>query len=257
MQAHSISVSSSCRRWVAAGKALAFLLATAAASGSWAGSFQVNPIRVDLSAAHRSVALSVTNTGTDAVVVQASVMNWAQEQGRDVLTPTNDVIISPPIATIPAGKEQIVRIGLRRAPDARRELSYRLFLQEVPPPPQPGFQGLQVALRIGLPVFVQPKNGPARAALSWQARLTDENTIHLIVHNEGSGHIQISDVTLSLPDGKEPVATQGGLTYVLPGQSHSWDLKLRQPGFPKNTPLLLKVSTDAGTVSSEVEVASP
>lgn len=257
MRPHSALVSTSHRSWRTAGRALAFLLALGCTSGSWAGSFQVNPIRVDLSATHRSVALSVTNTGTDAVVVQASVLNWAQEQGRDVLTPTNDVIISPPIATIPAGKEQIVRVGLRRAPDARRELSYRLFLQEVPPPPQPGFQGLQVALRIGLPVFVQPKEGPARAALSWQARLTDKNTIHLSVHNEGSGHIQISDVTLSLPDGKEPVATQGGLTYVLPGQSHSWDLKLQQSGLPKRTPLLLKVSTDAGTISSEVEVASP
>ena len=65
--------------------------------------------------------------------------------------------MSPPIATIAPDKEQIIRVGLRRAPDKERELSYRLFLQEVPAPPKPGFQGLQVALRVGLPVFVQPK----------------------------------------------------------------------------------------------------
>lgn len=245
------------RQWLAAGKVLMFLLGAAAATSGWAGSFQVNPIRVDLTAANRSVALSVTNTGTEAVVVQANVMNWSQEQGRDVLTPTTEVIISPPIATIPAGKEQIIRVGLRRAPDAQRELSYRLFLQEVPPPPQPGFQGLQVALRIGLPVFVQPKEGPARAALVWHASLKDENTIHLTLQNQGTGHIQISDLELSLPDGTEPIAAQGGLAYVLPGQSHGWDLKLRQPNLKKNSRLRLRVSTDAGSVSTEIQVASP
>ena len=32
--------------------------------------------------------------------------------------------------------EQIVRVGLRRGPDPQRELAYRLYLQEVPPPPK-------------------------------------------------------------------------------------------------------------------------
>ena len=232
------------------------LLALAAPVASWAGSFQVNPVRVELSSAKRSAVERVTNTGNEAVVVQISVMSWTQDNGKNVLAPTREIIVSPPIATIGPGKEQIVRLGLRRAPDPHRELSYRLFVQEVPPPPKPGFQGLQVALRIGLPIFVQPREGQAKPALVWTARLTDSRTLHLSLQNQGTGHIQISDVKLSEPGQKESVAEQGGLAYVLAGQSRQWDLTLKKP-LKKNERLSLQASTDAGRIEADIEVAGP
>jgi fimbrial chaperone protein len=233
---------------------LASLLAATSPAG-WAGSFEVNPIRVDLSPAARSAAVTVRNSGAESVVVQVSVQAWAQQDGKDVLTQTSDVIISPPIATIAAGQEQVIRIGLRRAPDAQQELSYRLFLQEVPPPPQPGFQGLQVALRIGLPIFVQPRSGPAKATLVWDAQLRADGNVWLKLQNKGTGHIQISEVAMYLPDGKEPIAAQSSLAYVLPGQSREWDLKLSRPGVKKTDRLRLKVATDAGSVDTEIDLA--
>jgi fimbrial chaperone protein len=239
----------------AAAVALVASLFAAAPLASLAGSFEVNPIRVDLSPAARSAAVTVRNSGAEQVVVQISVQAWSQESGKDVLGNTSDVIISPPIATIPAGQEQVVRIGLRRAPDAQQELSYRLFLQEVPPPPQPGFQGLQVALRIGLPIFVQPRSGPAKATLVWDAQLRADGSVALKLQNRGTGHIQISDVAMYLPDGKEPIAAHSSLAYVLPGQSREWDLKLTQPGVKKTDRLRLKVATDAGSVDTEIDLA--
>jgi len=230
-------------------------LGFAAPLAALAGSFEVNPIRVDLSPAARSAAVAVRNTGAESVVVQVSVQAWSQRDGRDVLEQTSDVIISPPIATIAASQEQVIRIGLRRAPDAQQELSYRLFLQEVPPPPQPGFQGLQVALRIGLPIFVQPRSGPAKATLVWDAQLRADGNVSLRLQNKGTGHIQISDVAMFLPDGKEPIAAHSSLAYVLPGQSREWDLKLARPGVKKTDRLRLKVATDAGSVDTEIDLA--
>jgi fimbrial chaperone protein len=225
------------------------------AQAAIAGSFEVNPIRIDLSAATRSAALTVRNNGTEPVVVQVSVQSWSQQGGADVLGATNDVLASPPIATIAPDKEQIVRVGLRRAPDAGTELSYRLFLQEVPPPPRPGFQGLQVALRVGLPIFVQPTGGPAKAALTWNAELRDDRTIALRVENRGSGHVQISDVQLFAAGGKEPIAAVSQLVYVLPGQSRDWSLKLTREGVNKNDTVQLKVSTDAGAIDTRIGLA--
>jgi fimbrial chaperone protein len=221
-----------------------------------AGSFEVNPIRVELNAATRSVALTVKNSGTSTVVVQASVQTWAQQDGKDVLTPTNEVLLSPPVMTIEPDREQIVRVGLRRAPDAKRELSYRLFLQEVPPPPQPGFQGLVVALRVGLPVFVQPREGTAKATLVWNAELRD-GLIRLKLENQGTGHIQVSTVELFSGQGGEPVAEQAGLAYVLAGQSRQWDLKLRDTRVKKGDNLRMKVSTDAGAIDAQIDLAGP
>jgi fimbrial chaperone protein len=238
-----------------AGKAILFALLCALAQPSLGGSFEVNPIRVELSPSARSAALTVKNSGTEAVVVQISVQAWSQSNGTDVLSPTREVLVSPPIATIAAGAEQIVRIGLRRAPDEHRELSYRLFLQEVPPPPKPGFQGLQVALRIGLPIFVQPRSGPAKPALVWEAHRRDPGAISLKLSNEGNGHIQISNIAMFRPGEKEPVATHASLTYVLPGQSRAWDLKTQHAGAQASDRLQLKASTDAGSIETAIQVA--
>ena len=221
---------------------------------TFAGSFDVNPIRVDLTAQSRSAAVTVRNSGDDPVVVQITVQAWSQSGGKDVLADTKDVIVSPPIATIPAGQEQIVRIGMRRAPDAQRELSYRLFLQEVPPPPRPGFQGLVVALRIGLPIFVQPRQGQAKATLRWNLDMGSPETLKLKVDNQGAAHIQISTIELYRRSEKDAVAEFSGLAYVLPGQTRDWDLKLRDPAIKRGERLRMKVSTDAGSIDTEIEL---
>jgi fimbrial chaperone protein len=236
---------------------LALLALACGCGAALAGSFEVNPVRVELSSASRSAALSVRNTGADAVVVQLSAQAWSQADGKDVLTDTRDVLLSPTVATIPAGAEQIVRVGLRRAPDAQRELSYRLFIQEVPPPPKPGFQGLVVALRVGLPVFVQPARGAAKAALVWNAALTSPDTVRVKVENHGTGHVQVSSLELFSAQESEALGAHSGLAYVLPGQAREWDLKLRHANVRKSERVRMKVGTDAGSISTELDLAGP
>ena len=128
---------------------------------------QPDPDRAD-SKASATRSITVRNDGEEPVVVQSSVLAWTQEDGKDIYASTTEALVTPPIMTIAAGAEQIVRVGLRRPPDPRSELAYRVFLQEVPPPPKPGFTGLQVALRVGLPVFVAP-GAPAARRLEWSA----------------------------------------------------------------------------------------
>ena len=57
------------------------------------------------------------NHGQAAAVVQLEPMAWAHMAGKDTYTPTNEILATPPIFTIPAGGAQIVRVGLRRAVD--------------------------------------------------------------------------------------------------------------------------------------------
>ena len=238
------------------GSVMGFFLMLMCSRGAIAGSFEVNPIRIDLTANTRSAALSVRNSGTEAVVVQTSIVSWTQENGQDVYAPTKEILGTPPIATIPAGGEQILRLGMRRAPDAVNELTYRLFLQEVPPPPKPGFQGLQVALRLSLPIFVQPRQGPAKATLVWNLELQGDDTLHLRLDNKGTGHIQVSEIALFQPNQEQPVASQSSLVYVLPGQSRAWELKAQTVRLKPTERLRLKVTTDAGSVDTEIDLGS-
>jgi len=165
-----------------------------------AGSFMVTPVRVTLSSAQPIVALTVRNDSSDSTVVQIEMATWSQEAGKDVHAATRDVIATPPIFTVPPGATQVVRVGLRRTADAERELTYRLFLQEVPPPPKPEFKGLRIALRMSIPVFVAPPVAVA-PALEWRAVREAQGWLNVSVRNAGKAHVQIADFRLEDADG--------------------------------------------------------
>lgn len=234
-----------------AASGLALLLAGAGAAS--AGSFQVNPVRATLSASLPVSSLIVRNTGAEPAVVQLEVVSWSQQKGKDIYAPTRDILATPPIFTVPAGGSQVVRVGLRRATDPQRELTYRLFLQEVPPPPKPNFQGLRVALRIGVPVFVLPAVA-AKPVLRWQVARTPEGALKLSLANSGNAHIQIGNFKLGLPGSAQPLKTRQVAAYVLPGQSRDW-IVTANPVPPPGAALRLFAETDAGDVQAEVVVA--
>jgi fimbrial chaperone protein len=237
----------------AAAAAAFFLLIILHAKIACAGSFQVNPIRVDMSARVTTAALTIRNDGDEPVVIQLSVLAWSQELGEDKYGATYEALVTPPIATIAAGAQQIVRVGLRRPADPRRELAFRLFLQEVPPPPKPDFNGLQVALRVSLPVFVAPL-APSTRQLEWAAKIEPDGAIRLTVRNTGNTHVQISDFELRPSDDEVPVAHEAGLAYALAGESREWVLRSLTARSRTVTELRLKAITDAGEIEAVVKL---
>ena len=218
-----------------------------------AGSFQVSPVRLELSASATSAALTIRNDGPDAVVVQMSVLKWTQADNADRYEPTQEALVTPPIATIPPGGEQLVRVGLRRAPEPRNELAYRLYVQEVPPPMQPGFSGLQVALRIGIPVFVAARAAPERA-IDWSAALTSGGALTITARNRGSVNLQVRSITAEAPDGRATWAGDSALTYVLPGSERSWTLPPSGAATGRPASVVVKAATDAGDVDTRLAV---
>lgn len=234
-------------------RAALVVIALLTISDAGAGSFQVNPIRVDMTKGAKSAAITVRNDGPDAIVVQSSVVGWSQENGQDLYAPTTEALVTPPIMTVPAGGEQIVRVGLRRAPDPQRELTYRVYLQEVPPPPKPGFTGLQVALRVGLPVFVAPV-APGLRRLEWSAQVRPDGTIVMAAQNTGNAHVQVTDFELRLPGAGASIAHESSLAYVLAGQRRQWTLSAAADRVRSASELRLKAFTDAGEIDTPVKV---
>jgi fimbrial chaperone protein len=232
---------------------LAMWLAGAGAAS--AGSFAVSPVRATLSAARGTGSLTVHNNGTEAAVVQLSVVAWSQESGQDVYQPSKDVLATPPLFTVQPGASQVVRVGLRRAPDATRELSYRLYLQEVPPPPKADFTGLQVALRLSVPVFVTPAKANAKPVLHWRLSRAPGGGLTLAADNNGSVHVQVANFSLADANGKA-LASRQVAAYLLPNQGRAWQLAL-EPLPAAGTKLQLAAQTDAGDLKSDVTVEQP
>lgn len=236
-----------------AGRAFLFLCLLACTSAQ-AGTFVVSPVRATLTVSQQVGALTVRNDSAEPTVVQLEVLSWSQQDAKDIYEPTREILATPPIFTVPPGGSQIVRVGLRRAPDPERELSYRLYLQEVPPPPKPDFQGLQVALRIGIPVFVLP-SAPAKPVLRWQLSRTPQGQLRVSLSNDGNAHIQVANFRL-VPAGREPLPTQQVAAYVLPGQSRDWLMDVA-PTPPPGSALRLFAQTDAGDIQAELVVEQP
>lgn len=202
------------------------ILATAAfgrpSTPALAGTFSISPVRVELSGAAQTAALTLRNPEEAPVVVQAEAMLWEQVDGQERLTPTRDVLVSPAVFTVAGGGSQLVRVALRRPADPQRELSYRLLLTEVPQKADRQSTGLSMALRLSLPVFVEPAALSA-PRLEWTAN-TASGGVVVTARNTGTAHAKVLSFSLT-PDGAATPALQQSVTaYILPGQSRTWTI---------------------------------
>lgn len=208
----------SLRKKISAWAGLAALLAL---SPAYAGTFTISPLRVDFADATGMAVLTVRNEDAKPVVVQTQGLAWSQEGGQDALTPSRDLLVSPAVFTLPAGGSQLVRVALRRNVDPARELTYRLLLQEVPQEASPDFNGLQIVLRLSVPVFVEPL-APATPQIAWVAARGTDGKLSLSARNDGSAHARIHGFSVKTADGATTVLDQPELAYVLPGSSRHW-----------------------------------
>lgn len=187
-----------------------------------AGSFSVKPVRVTLSADKKVASLEVQNNGDSETSIQLETVAWTQEPSGDVYKLSETLLATPPIFTLAPGETQIVRVGLRRLPSADQELPFRLFLTEIPPPAKKDFHGLQMALRLGVPVFLQPTTEIA-PELHWRAKNLNNGHLQLQVTNRGNAHAKLDSASLQLPSGEHIQGTASG--YILPGYKREWEIE--------------------------------
>jgi fimbrial chaperone protein len=197
----------------------------------------------------------VRNEEDRPVVVQLRTLAWSQADGSDRLEATRELLATPPLFTVPAHGQQVARVALRRAADPQRELDYRLLVEEVPQAAPAGFTGLQVALRLSLPVFV-PAQAPARPSLAWSASWLADGRLQLRARNEGAAHIQVLDFDVQGDGVQQPALHNSIARYLLPGSQAEWTLEA-PPAAARFAALRLHGASDQGEFSADVSVASP
>ncbi|MCY1441390.1 hypothetical protein D9M71_577040 [compost metagenome] len=151
------------------------------------------------------------------------VFEWRQDAGQDQLLPTTDLQVSPPMQSLAAGQQQLIRVVRSEPTPPATQRAYRVIVDELPTV-DPRRSGMQFVLRYSMPVFVQPdKDAPLQHTL--QARLTrlDDGRPALEVHNSGSSYAQLADIGLG-PASRPQIIHPGLLGYVLGGQTMRWPL---------------------------------
>jgi fimbrial chaperone protein len=212
-----------------------------------ASTLGVSPIRVELSSSVGTAVLTVRNQDNAPVVVQARPATWSQSDDHDQLDDTHDVLVTPPLFTLPPNGQQVLRVALLRKPDPARELAYRVVLSEVPPAASPDRSELRVALRITLPVFVTPA---LRAApdLSWRHVWLPDGTLEIQAQNHGTAHLQILSFEAQSGENAQETLREDAARYVLPDSTVHWRLAAG-PAVDRTPHVLIRGHSDAGDFS--------
>jgi len=189
-------------------------------SGAGAANLQISPVMISLRAGQGATGITMQNLSEHPVYGQVRVYLWEQKDGDDVLSPTQDIVPSPPIIQIGAKSSQVIRLVRRGEQLPTRELSYRILIDEIPREDGSAGTGVDIRLRYSVPMFVLPADERLAPALAWSIFRKDDAWM-LRVRNSGTQRAQIGALELANPAGKQYLVAQGLFGYVLAGQCAS------------------------------------
>lgn len=215
-----------------------------AAGMASAGSFSIDPVRIQLSEAKPSAVMRVENRGDATITVQLQAMSWTQSGNQDQLTISRELLATPQVFRLRPGQVQVVRVALLGQVDATRERAFRLLLDEVPPTPPADFRGLQMALRLSMPVFVQARTPAAASLAATVVERDGQRQLQLV--NRGHAHLQLTGMQLQAQPAATPSLYSHDKTlYLLPGQQRELALPAQFP-LAAGQVLNLQAQTDSG-----------
>ncbi len=219
------------------------LLASAAASPLQAQSLKVSPIMIDLPAGAGGSIFTLETDNKEGVAVQVRVFRWSQADGGDKLEKTEDVVVSPPMLTVRGGAPSTIRLVRVAKSPVSGEETYRVFIDEIPDRKKLQAGSVALAIRQSVPVFfagidVRP------ASITWRAV---ERRGKLVLEASNAGQKRMKLFRLAVTDEKNhDLVKNGGLAYVLGGQTKAWELS----GAGAGKVLTIKAESDMGTVNA-------
>jgi fimbrial chaperone protein len=211
---------------------LAFLT-TLAAGPAVAQSLQVAPLMIDLPPAAASSVLTLHTDNNEGVAVQARVFRWFQADGEDKLEKTEDLVISPPVLTLRNGTPSTLRlVRVAKTPVAGEE-TYRVVIDELPNRKKLQAGTVALTVRQSLPVFFAGDDVRA-GSLAWKVA---ERKGKLILEATNAGQKRVKLTKLAVTDGNNhDLVKNGGLAYVLGGQTKAWELSGAAAGSRRQDP---------------------
>ena len=209
-----------------------------------ATSLQISPVLVDLAGEASAEKVTVRNLGDQPINAQIRVFKWTQKAGKDVIEPTRDVVASPPIASIAAGGEQVVRIVRVDKTPLSAEVSYRLLVDQIPDRSKPTRSAVNFMMRYSVPVFFSPARQRA-PELAWSIEQRN-GVVTLTAANSGTRRVRIAELGLSSQSGTTVASRKGLVGYVLGNSTASWDLT--GTSLPRGAAVTISAQSDDGPI---------
>jgi fimbrial chaperone protein len=232
---------------------LSVLIAAAGSGSAQATSLQAAPVLIEMPNGSPTSSVSVRNIGRTAFDVQTRIFRWKQQDGKDVLEETDDVVTSPPITTLKPGANYAVRIVKVNGAPVEKEEAFRLLVDQLPDEDKMRGGTVALVMRHSIPVFLLPEQsgGPK---LRWSISNRGGRLV-LHVQNDGGRRVRLSNVSVSLPGGKTISFGSGLLGYVLAGSSMQWQSAVGTSVVTAGQTPKIVATSDQGPVNAAARVA--
>lgn len=189
----------------------------------FANNLGVSPMKLVFEPNSKVASLNVVNFDNKDAVLQASLLRWTQSNGKDITTPTEDLLLIPPIVKIPASGHQVIRLALLKPHQMEVETAYRLIIHSVKSSVSSSANGaILFNFDASIPVFVMPakvKHDP-----EWHIQKITDKEITIRVNNVGNVHERISKLVVLSKD--IAIAENKSLVYVFPQQAYEWKIPI-------------------------------
>src|SRR2546421_7291176 len=215
-------------------------VASAAAAPAGAGSLQVEPVLVDITAPGAASTVTLRNEGTTPIDAQIRVYRWSIVNGKEKLDPTDDVVASPPSVTLTPKGQYIARIVRVSKQPVVGEESYRLLVDQLPDLSQQRNGAVNLMVRYSIPVFFGAPN-KKNPTVAWSVA-TSGDKVTLTAHNSGDRRLRISALSLRDGSGKSLSFGSGLAGYALGQSAVSWTGPRR--GFAANGSISVRRPSD-------------
>lgn len=168
--------------------------------------------------------LNITNQSNQNINVQIIPHKWEQISGEDVLTPTSDILVIPPLLSLNPGSVHSIRIARRNMIDSSIEQNYRLIVKEFDAAMKGNnAPGLRLILNISLPLFIMPTK--TNQSYTWKIENKDSQTKRITLINNSNVHAMLTDIKLVNKNNEIVSEPLRALSYILPFQSKEWDIR--------------------------------
>jgi fimbrial chaperone protein len=217
----------------------------------------VDPIHIFLTPKSTSALLTVHNDSPEQLRLQVSIFAWDESpKGEAVLKPTQDIIFFPALLTLGAGEERKVRVG-SATPFAASEKTYRIIVEEMPPPPKAKQEkkdvNIRVLTRMSIPIFLQPPSTKTDPALV--NFLVSHDKFLFQLKNGGNAHTMVRKawVRATSAEGRLYIDEDLRGWYLLAGGRREYEVKIPKESCREIRSFAVHVELDTGKVEKTFE----
>jgi fimbrial chaperone protein len=184
-----------------------------------AHAFKLVPITMDFDPSGRGASrvFRVENDSEKRVAVQISIFQRTMTiDGQEENTPAeDDFMVYPAQMILKPGEVQSVRVKWLGNPDPERELSYRIFAEQLPinltKEKQSGAK-INLIVRYLGSIYIVPKGAKANveiASIAPSAGPDGERRMSIVFQNRGTAHAILRDLQLTLKAGGKKIQLRG------------------------------------------------